>query len=107
MTRESGPHRERPDDYHGIPQVARMRYADGDVVRVATAAPVQVAADWSVEARGDTLRLGWPAHRMIWGLMFDMTSEGEGWRGETWYWSHVLGLEVVKVPTNWIRVTCP
>jgi hypothetical protein len=57
-TRESGPCGERPDHYHGIPQIVRVLYAVGDPVRVTTSAPEHVAA----ESHAPVSRLSRPPH---------------------------------------------
>ena len=107
MTKDRGPYAERPDDYHGIPEVVRLDYKDGVPVKVATAAPDSVVPDWSLEGSGDTLLLGWPRARVIWGLIFEIAPDGSGYNGQTWYWSHEPGVETVKVPTEWRSVACP
>jgi hypothetical protein len=107
MTRDRGPYRERPAHYHGIPEVVQIRFLDGVPVDVKTVAPELVSERWSLELRRDTLHLGWPHDRIIWALLFDLVPRGRKLEGETWYWSHVLGLELVRVPTMWAPARCP
>lgn len=109
MTKERGPYATKPAGYKGIPERVRVSASENGVLEVTTLAPDSVATRWSVEVRGDSLHLGWPRSRFVWGLLYSVARSGDSLEGVTWYWSHVLrgrDYEPKRVPTRWHRIDC-
>jgi hypothetical protein len=109
MTRERGPYAEESEDYHGIPEVVRIREDEAGQLDVSTVAPENVQSSWGAELQGDTLVLSWPRTALIWGLRYELVPGVEALIGVTWYWSHVLKdpeYQPKFVPTVWRPVDC-
>jgi len=109
MTRDRGPYAEKTPGYKGLPKRVGVALMDTNRVSVRTLSPDSVVGEWSAYVTGDTLHLGWPKTRFIWGLLYTLIPAGDSLQGVTWYWSHVLrGHEYAPllVPTVWTRTPC-